>query len=125
MDNEFVTLKKFSHNVGKNFWHIEFATKYRYNMFVKFKQINLVNACIRKICNNHKIQIHTLYVMPDHVHMLVTLPYNITESEAIQLIKGGSVYKFFKNHQKSRLRLPQGHLWNAGVVLQLLDIMNF
>ena len=114
MNKEFVTLKKFCHKVGKNFWHIEFATKYRYKMFGKFKQHNLANACIRKVCKNHKIQIHTLYVMPDHVHMLVTLPHNITESKAMQLIKGGSAYNFFKNHKNSRLRLPQGHLWSAG-----------
>ncbi|MBU1200932.1 MAG: transposase, partial [Nanoarchaeota archaeon] len=29
-------------------------------------------------------------------------------------LKGGSAYYFFKNHPKSRLRLPQGHLWSAG-----------
>ena len=52
--------------------------------------------------------------MPDHVHMRVTLPHNITESKGMQLIKGGSAYHFFKNHPKSRLRLPQGHLWSAG-----------
>ena len=52
--------------------------------------------------------------MPDHIHMLVSLPHNITESFAMQLIKGGSAYLFFKNHEKSRLRLPQGHLWSAG-----------
>jgi len=114
MIDEFVTLKRFSHKVGKNFWHVEFATKYRYKMFTKLKQHNLANACIRKVCASHKIKIHTLYVMPEHVHMLVTLPHNITESQALQLIKGGSAYLFFKNHEKSRIRLPQGHLWSAG-----------
>ena len=53
-------------------------------------------------------------MMPEHVHMLVTLPHNITESKAMQLIKGGSAYTFFKNHPNSRIRLPQGHLWSAG-----------
>jgi len=114
MDKEFITLKKFSHKVGKNFWHVEFATKYRYKMFCKEKQHNLANACIRKACKTNHIKIHTLYVMPEHVHMLVTLPHNITESKAMQLIKGGSAFIFFKNHPKSRLRLPQGHLWSAG-----------
>ena len=83
-------------------------------MFGKFKQHNIALACIRKICKNHRIQIHTLYVMPEHVHMMVTLPHNITESKCMQLIKGGSAYLFFKNHPKSRLRLPRGHLWSAG-----------
>jgi putative transposase len=114
MNEGFQTLKNFSHKVGLNFWHIEFATKYRYKMFVKFKQHNIINACIRKICKNHAIVIHTLSVMPEHIHMMVTLPHNITESKALQLIKGGSAYLFFKNHSNSRMRLPRGHLWSAG-----------
>ena len=107
-------LKHYSHKVGTNFWHIEFGTKYRYKMFGKFKQHNLVQAAIRKVCKRHHIKIHVLTVMPEHIHMMVTLPHNITDSYGLQLIKGGSAYLFFKNHPKSRLRLPQGHLWSAG-----------
>ena len=106
-------LKHYSHKVGMNFWHIEFATKYRYKMFGKFKQQHLVEACIRKMCSRHHIKIFAISVMADHVHMRVSLPHNITESKAMQLIKGGSAYFFFKHHPKSRLRLPQGHLWSA------------
>ena len=107
-------LKHYSHKIGVNFWHIEFGTKYRYKMFGKFKQKNIAEASIRKVCNRHNIKIHTIFVMPDHVHMRVTLPHNLTESKGMQLIKGGSAYIFFKNHPRSRLRLPQGHLWSAG-----------
>ena len=114
MDKRFTTLKKYSHKVGKNFWHIEFATKYRYKMFRKFKQKNLVEAAIRKVAIRHKIKVHSLSVMPEHVHMLVSLPHNITDSKALMLLKGGSAHTFFKNHAKSRLRLPRGHLWSAG-----------
>ncbi len=114
MDKNFTTLKNYSHKVGKNFWHIEFATKYRYKMFGKFGQKSLVEAAIRKVATKHNIMIHTIYVMPEHVHMLVTLPHNITDSKALMLLKGGSAYIFFKNHEKSRLRLPKGHLWSAG-----------
>ena len=107
-------LKHYSHKVGTNFWHLEFATKYRYKMFGKFKQHNIVQACIRNICKCHNIKIHVLEVLPEHVHMMVSLPHNLTDSKGMQLIKGGSAYRFFKNHPKSRLRLPQGHLWSAG-----------
>jgi len=110
----FSTLKNYSHKVGLNYWHIEFATKYRYKMFSKFKQKNLVEACIRKVAKTHKIKIHILKVMPEHVHMMITLPHNITDSKAMMLLKGGSAYRFFKNHEKSRLRLSQGHFWSAG-----------
>src|SRR3989338_52943 len=108
------TLKNYCHKIGNNFWHLEFATKYRYKMFTKFLQNHLVEAAIRKVAHTHNITIHILYVMPEHVHLLVSLPHNITDSKALMLLKGGSAYLFFKHHPKSRLRLPQGHLWSAG-----------
>jgi putative transposase len=114
MDIKFSTLKNYSHKVGLNYWHIEFATKYRYKMFGKFKQKSLISACIRNIATKHGIKIHVLTVMPEHVHMMITLPHNLTDSKALMLLKGGSAYIFFKHHPKSRLRLPKGHLWSAG-----------
>ena len=114
MEQGFTTLKNYSHKVGINFWHIVFATKYRYNMFGKFKQKNIVEASIRKVARRHNIEIHLISVMPDHVHMLVTFPRGMTDSKALMLLKGDSAYHFFKNHEKSRLRLSRGHLWSAG-----------
>ena len=114
MNKKFTTLKHFCHKIGKNFWHIEFATKYRYKMFSKFKQQHLIEASIRKVCTKHQIVIHTLNIMPEHIHILVTLPHNVTDSKALQLLKGGSAFIFFKNHKKSRMRLSKGHLWSAG-----------
>ena len=107
-------LKHYSHKIGLNFWHIEFATKYRYKIFGKFKQQHIADASIRRTAHRHNIKIYTLSVMPDHVHMRVSLPHGMTDSKALMLLKGGSAYTFFKNHPQSRLRLPKGHLWSAG-----------
>ena len=83
-------------------------------MFSKFQYQHLCEACIRKVAHNHGIEIHIISVMPDHVHALVTLPKGMNEEKALQLLKGGSAYLFFRNHPKARLRYPQGHLWGRG-----------
>ena len=114
MEQTFAPLIKYSHKVGINFWHVVLVTKYRYQMFGKFKQRNIAEASIRKVAMRHRMQIRVIKVMPDHVHMTVTLPRGMTDIKAFMLLKGGSAYHFFKNHEKSRLRLPQGHLWSAG-----------
>jgi putative transposase len=114
MDRKFTTLKKYSHKIGVNYWHVVLVTKYRYKMFGKYKQKNIVEACIRKMSSRHNIKIHNISVMPEHVHMLVTLPKVMTQSKAFQILKGGSAFLFFKAHPKSRLRLPKGNLWSAG-----------
>ncbi|MCM8788036.1 MAG: transposase, partial [Candidatus Omnitrophica bacterium] len=56
-------------------------TKYRYKMFSKFKYKSLCEACIRKVATKHNLQIHVLSVMPEHVHILVTLPKCMNEEK--------------------------------------------
>jgi len=107
-------LEHYSHKVGINFWHINWQTKYRYNMFAKFKYKKLCEACIRKVAHNHNIKIRVINVMPEHVHLTATLPRGMLDEKALQLLKGCSSYLFFKNHPKARLRYPQGHLWSRG-----------
>ncbi len=109
-----VELRHDNHKVGINFWHMNWQTKYRYKMFVKFKYKNLCEASVRKAAQRHNIKIHIIRVLPDHLHMLVTLPKGMSDVKALQLLKGCSAYTFFKNHPKSRLRYPQGHLWSRG-----------
>ena len=109
-----IELKHSNHKVGINYWHFEFTTKYRYKMFAKFKYKSMIEACIRRVCHKHNIEIHILRVMPEHVHMMATLPKGMLDEKAFQLLKGASSYYFFKNHPKARLRYPQGHLWIRG-----------
>ena len=93
---------------------MEFTTKYRYQMFGKFKYKSLIEACIRKVMHKHNIKIIILNVMPEHIHLMATLPKGMGDEKAFQLLKGASSYYFFKNHPNARLRYPQGHLWSRG-----------
>jgi len=109
-----IELRHDNHKVGINFWHMNWQTKYRYNIFAKFKYKSLCEASVRKAAKRHNIKIHILRVMPDHLHTLVTLPKGMSDVKALQLLKGCSSYTLFKNHPKARLRYPQGHLWSRG-----------
>ena len=108
------TLRRYSHKVGLNFWHMEWCTKYRYNMMNKLKNKNLVTACILKVAKTHKIKVHIISVMPDHIHMLVSLPKNLTDSGALSILKGGSSYFIFRNNENFVLRYPKRNFWSAG-----------
>ncbi len=108
------TLIRYSHKVGLNFWHFEWCTKCRYKMMRKLENKNLVEACIRKAAKEHGVKIHVLSVMPDHVHLLASLPKGMLESKALNLLKGRSAYLIFRNKEKIRLRYPKGHFWSPG-----------
>ena len=83
-------------------------------MMRKFEHKNLAQAAIRKAAFEHGIKIHLISIMPDHVHLLATLPRGTDERKALFLLKGRSAYLIFKNHERFRLRYPQGHFWSAG-----------
>ena len=103
-----------NHAVGDSCWHFQWCTKYRYGMFEQFKYKSLCEACIRKVSARHGITILEIYVMPDHVHLVAQIPFSMTANYAIQLLKGGSAYLFFKHHPKARFRYPRGSLWSRG-----------
>ena len=40
-----------------------------------------------------KFQIHDFVIMPDHLHLLMSLPSDVSVEKAMQLIKGGYSYR--------------------------------
>ena len=65
MENNY---EKYEHSVGKIMLHLEWCTKYRYKMFLKFEYKSLVTACIRRAASLHGIEIIELNVQREHVH---------------------------------------------------------
>jgi putative transposase len=55
-----------------------------------------------------KFQIHDFVIMPDHLHLLMTLPSDVSVEKAMQLIKGGFSYRL-----KKELGF-QGEVWQRG-----------
>lgn len=66
------------------------------------------------MAHKHGIKINVLEILPEHVHCEVELTLAMSPSWALQILKGGSAYLFFRFHERARLRLPKGHLWSRG-----------
>ena len=49
-----------------------------------------------------------------HVHIEVSIPNTMSISYAVQLLKGYSSYRVFKEMPWHRLRYFKGHFWTAG-----------
>lgn len=104
----------YAHSVGTIMLHLEWCTKYRYKMFGKEENRNLVSACIRRAASTNEIKIIELNVQPDHVHCIVLVKFSVSASRALQILKGGSSKIYFEHKEKARLRYPRGHLWSRG-----------
>jgi putative transposase len=55
-----------------------------------------------------KFQLHDFVIMPDHLHLLMTLPGDVTIEKAMQLIKGGFSYRLKKDFGY------RGEVWQCG-----------
>jgi putative transposase len=114
LSESYVGYKKRAHSVGVSFWHMEWCTKYRYKMMRKHENEKLMEACVRRKAFEHGIKILNISVEKEHVHTVVELKLNMTPSWALQILKGGSSYLFFRKKPNCRLRYPKGHFWSPG-----------
>ena len=103
-----------SHSIGQNMYHLEWCPKYRYNMLRKQENKNLCEQILKNVAKRHKIKITELSVMPDHIHVMVSLPPTMSVSKAFHLLKGASAHELFKKKPNFRRRYPRGHFWSPG-----------
>jgi putative transposase len=63
---------------------------------------------VRSYVAAKKFQVHDFVVMPDHVHLLITVSADMSVERAVQLIKGGFSYRLKKEFEYS------GEVWQRG-----------
>jgi putative transposase len=107
-------LSSYKHSVGQSIYHFVWAPKYRYNMFRKDETARECEVVLTNIASQHKMKMFEVFVMPDHVHVLVGIPPTMSVSKALQLLKGGSSFQMFRLHPNFRKRYPKGKFWSAG-----------
>ncbi|MEW6294762.1 MAG: IS200/IS605 family transposase [Candidatus Diapherotrites archaeon] len=95
-------------------YHLQWCTKYRYNMLRKDKYKKMYEEILREIAKRHEMLILSLAVNPEHTHVVVSTRPCISQSKALQLFKGGSSYELFRRQPLFRKRYPKGHFWSPG-----------
>jgi putative transposase len=78
-----------SHSYAHNPVHLVFSTKERRKIIPTISKAKLW-AYLAGVCKNHRIFVHEIGGMEDHVHMLIEIPLTLAFSDAIREIKTGS-----------------------------------
>jgi len=112
-----IELARSSHSVGRNIWVFEWCTKYRYKMMGKLENRNIVAACVRQAAHRHSINIIEMAVMPDHIHMVASLPKRMDDIKAVKLLKGASSRKLFQVKEKVCLEVSKASFLEQGILL--------
>lgn len=103
-----------SHIVGINEYHFEWCPKYRYKCMKKEYINKEIECLIRQAAQEYSIIIKEIAVGFDHVHLDAAIPFDISPTEALGLMKGRSAYLIFRRFPNFRLRYPKGHFWSKG-----------
>ena len=101
-------------SIGLNQFHFEWCPKYRHNVLVGDIQKAVESSLIRT-AELYRIIIHNMHVGEDHVHLFVSLPFDMSVSKAFSLFKGRSAKEIFVQFSWLREKLfRKGHLWSPG-----------
>lgn len=103
-----------AHSIGWNTWHLEWCTKYHYNVFKKAKLKNICFVAIKEAAQRHNIDVIDMEVDINHIHVIAGLPMTMDPTKALQLLKGFSARLVFAIVPNLRKRYPKGHLWSPG-----------
>ena len=69
---------------------------------------------LEETAQRHGMHFVELAVMPDHVHSIVDCHPSVSQTKALNLLKGASAKEFFNRYPRFRLRYPKGHFWSPG-----------
>lgn len=102
-----------SHATYEIHLHIVWVTKYRKAVLATDVGLRL-RELLRDICRAEKVTVIKGHVARDHVHLMVSIPPQVTISNLVQKLKGKSAYKLLGEFEKLRQQYWGGHLWARG-----------
>ena len=102
-----------SHSKWNCKYHIVFAPKYRRQVI--YGQIKAdIGKILQKLCEQKKVNIIEAEACPDHIHMLVEIPPNLSVSQFMGYLKGKSSLMIFDRHANLKYKYGNRHFWCRG-----------
>ena len=105
--------RKTSHSVYDLKYHLVWITKYR-KAVLRGEIGSRVREIIRQTCAELDVQILSGAVQPDHIHLLVSVPPNLSVSQLMQRLKGRSSRKMLQEYTELRRQFWGRHFWARG-----------
>lgn len=100
-------------SIGLNQFHLEWCPKYRKAVLINEIK-NFIEKSLIETAQKYKILIHAIEVDADHVHLFVSLPFDMSVSMAFQLFKGRSSHAIFQAFPWLRGIFRKEHFWSPG-----------
>ena len=94
-------------------YHIVFTPKYRRKaIYGQYKES--IGKILRQLCNYKGVEIIEGHLMPDHIHMLVSIPPKYSVSQIMGYLKGKSSLMIFEKYANMKYQYGNRHFWCRG-----------
>src|SRR4030042_1183126 len=114
-----------SHKYGQSTYHFVLVTKCRYKMFRKREHKSLCRDILMQVAKRHRITVSSLAVADEHIHIIATIPPDMSPSKAMQMLKGASSWVLFRANPNFRLRYPRNQFWSQGGTFRSIGDVDF
>ena len=94
-------------------YHIVFTPKYRRKViYNQYKED--IRDIIKQLCGYKGVEIIEGHLMPDHIHMLVSIPPYLSVAQFIGFLKSKSALTIFDRHANLKYRYGRRNFWARG-----------
>ena len=94
-------------------YHIDFTPKYRRKIIYNQYKQDLIQI-LQQLCNYKGVKVIEGHIMPDHVHMLVSIPPKMSVSSFMGYLKGKSSLMIFEKWGNMRYKYRNREFWCRG-----------
>ena len=102
-------------------YHIVFSPKYRRKVI--YNQIRTdIGEILRTLCQYKGIEIHEGHLMPDHVHLLMSIPPKYSVSSVMGYLKGKSALMIFERHANLKYKYGNRHFLCEGYYVSTVGL---
>ena len=92
-------------------YNIIFTPKYHIKIIYNQLRVD-IRQIIKDPCKWKGIAIIEGHMMPDHVHLLLSIPPKYSISEVMGYLKGKSSIMIFNKHARLKYRFGNKHFWS-------------
>ncbi len=105
--------RRTSHTVYDTKYHLVWAPKYR-KWVLRGDIQNRVRELFLEIGDRHDVEIDTMEIAEDHVHLFVSFPPRLSISEVVGKVKAISAKVIFEEFPETKREMYGGEFWEDG-----------
>ncbi len=105
--------KGLSHTSWNCKYHIVLVPKYRRKV-IYGKLRKDIGKILKTLCDYKYVEIIEAHAMPDHIHMLVSIPPKLAVADFMGYLKGKSTLMIFERHANLKYKYGRRVFWAKG-----------